>query len=64
MIKIITIAMMICNLSYANNTRAIPTDGKCYKVGGDFRNIDYCEMSNGDVCYRDQIHRSISCFKR
>ena len=66
MIKIITIAMMICNLSYANNTRDIPTDSKCYKVGGELRDylITYCEMSNGDVCYRDQIHRSISCFKR
>lgn len=57
--------MMICNLSYANNTRATPTNSKCYEIGGDLRSyyIDYCEMSNGDICYRDEIHRSISCFK-
>lgn len=54
---------MICNLSYANNTRDIPTNSKCYEIGGDFRHLDYCKMSNGDVCYRDAIHRSISCFK-
>jgi hypothetical protein len=57
--------MMICNLSYAHNTRDFPTDSKCYKISGDLRRyyIDYCEMSNGDICYRDEIHSSISCFK-
>ena len=64
--KTIIIAILVSNISYGANTRPIPTSAKCYEINGDFRSIDivHCEMSNGDICYRDEVHKALSCFKK
>lgn len=61
--KIIIVAILISNISYANDARLIPTDIKCHNLT---RDLKYCEMSNGDACYFNvPITGSIaiSCFK-
>lgn len=61
--KLLLIGILISNISYANYTRLIPTDIKCHEVT---RELKYCKMSNGDVCYFNVPFRgsiAMSCFK-
>lgn len=61
--KIIIVAILLSNISYAANTRQIPVSSKCYDIDHHFNAtyFEYCEISNGDVCYF--ARQGISCFK-
>lgn len=61
--KIIIVAILLSNISYGANTRQAPVSAKCWRIKeATFTEsrIDYCEMTNGDVCYISD--RGISCF--
>jgi len=62
--KILLIGILISNISYGASTRQAPVSAKCWCIKeATFAEswIDYCEMTNGDVCYI--TGRGISCFK-
>lgn len=62
--KIIIVAILLSNISYGANTRQVPVLSKCWRIQETTLTadrIDYCEMTNGDVCYISRV--SISCFK-
>lgn len=61
--KLLLIGILISNISYGASTRQIPVSSKCYDIDPHFyaTHFEYCEMSNGDVCYANRA--GISCFK-
>ena len=64
--KIIIVAILLSNISYGASTiRQIPLSSKCWNIKEEtpihYAGFEYCEMTNGDVCY--VARQGISCFK-